>query len=834
VVISNSLGSTNSLGAALTVYALADTQLVQNGGFETGDFTYWDESGNSVFDNVSGDALFVHSGLFGAEFGPVGSPGYISQTVPTTPGGQYLFSFWLDSPDGDGPNELTAVWNGYTVSDQTNLPGFGWTNYQFTVTATGSYSTLELGFRDDTSFLGLDDVSLKPLLNPTGQPVITQQPAAQTIAVAGTAATLTVTATGLPPLTYLWQSNNVSIPNATNSSLTFASVVPANAATYNVIVSNSAGSTASSNDSLIVLTGNVALVTFDDLGSSNIAVPEGYANLTWSNFACVDSLTTAPNPSGYIVGTISQPNVAYNLFGSPATLSSPMPFDFLSATFTAAWNNDLRLEIRGYSTNGLVYDNAFTLSATNPTALNVNCVGVTNMEFISSGGSPVSNYPDSGFEFVMDNASIIASPLPPPTNDTCATAIVVSGDAFTNIQSTIGATSTGDPTPTCVSGFTNGVWYDYTPPDDGWMGVDANGSSYPAALAIYSGACGALTPVACNPAGPVTVTGGTKYFILVGSTGAVDGTLIFHLYFSSPTMGPPLILSSPASITVAAGQSASFSVSAEGAQPLTYFWKRNGATVAATSQGTFTANNVQLSDSGEQYSCVVSNALGTTASAPATLTVNVLGQLVRNGGFETGDFTDWTLFGNTGNTAVNSTFVHGGQYGAELGPVGSLGYLSQTLGTTPGQLYLLSLWLDSPTSLTPNEFSVAWNGTGLFDQLNLGPFGWTNLQFEVTAVSTNSVLEIGFRDDPAFLGLDDISVLPLVTALENPRLSGAQILFDWNAIPGSLYQLQYNTNLLQTNWLALGSVITASNYVMTTSETITSNTPVFYRVVFVP
>ena len=170
VVVSNALNSVTSTGAVFSVYALADTELLQNGGFETGDFSFWNPSGDSGLDTVSTGNLSVHSGLYGAEMGAIGSPGYISQTVPTTPGGAYLLSLWLDSPDGMGPTEFSAAWNGYLLLDETNLSAFGWSNFQFAVTATASDTTVELGCRDDASFLGLDDISLKPLLPLPGRP----------------------------------------------------------------------------------------------------------------------------------------------------------------------------------------------------------------------------------------------------------------------------------------------------------------------------------------------------------------------------------------------------------------------------------------------------------------------------------------------------------------------------------------------------------------------------------------------------------------------------------------------------------------------------------------
>ena len=138
-------------------------------------------------------------------------------------------------------------------------------------------------------------------------------------------------------------------------------------------------------------------------------------------------------------------------------------------------------------------------------------------------------------------------------------------------------------------------------------------------------------------------------------------------------------------------------------------------------------------------------------------------QLVKNGDFESGDFSGWTQSGNTNNVnntkiSSNSAYAHSGIFGAQLGPFGSLGFISQTLSTTPGQTNFLSLWLDSPSGGILNEFQVSWNGTNIFDQTNIAAIGWTNLQFAVVSIGTNAVLQFGFRDDPSFLGLDDISV----------------------------------------------------------------------------
>jgi FecR-like protein len=133
--------------------------LIVNGGFETGDFTGWTRSGNSGFTSVTSSSFYVNSGTFGASLGPVGSDGILSQTLQTTPGKAYIVSFALRS-DGLFTNDFSASWDGQTFFSRVNMPNAGFMPLSFTEVATGSSTTLQLAFRDDPGFLGLDDVSV--------------------------------------------------------------------------------------------------------------------------------------------------------------------------------------------------------------------------------------------------------------------------------------------------------------------------------------------------------------------------------------------------------------------------------------------------------------------------------------------------------------------------------------------------------------------------------------------------------------------------------------------------------------------------------------------------
>jgi hypothetical protein len=225
-------------------------------------------------------------------------------------------------------------------------------------------------------------------------------------------------------------------------------------------------------------------------------------------------------------------------------------------------------------------------------------------------------------------------------------------------------------------------------------------------------------------------------------------------------------------------------------------------------------------------------------------TLQVGQELVQDGGFEAGDFCYWTLSG--GLSAYTNNYVDdgsntysplAGNYVGALGQISTLAYLSQPVPTRAGQLYLISLWLENPSGATPNQFQVQWNTnsaspTVIFNQVNMGRFGWTNLQFIVTASTSNTTLQLGSRNDKDFFALDKVRVTSVPSpAVQVSAMVSGSILLAWTALPGLRYQVQYRTDISQTDWTNLGTVITATRNPMTLTDSIGSDPRRFYRVV---
>ena len=151
--------------------------------------------------------------------------------------------------------------------------------------------------------------------------------------------------------------------------------------------------------------------------------------------------------------------------------------------------------------------------------------------------------------------------------------------------------------------------------------------------------------------------------------------------------------------------------------------------------------------------------------------------LIGNGGFETGDFTCWTVLNQDGNTAVEpNSFTPPGAYAGEwFGALGDAATdpvtgawepstLEQTFSDVPGSRLTFDFYVALDGSVY--SFAAEFDGDTL---LNMGsttpstPAGYTLYSYTLTATGSDTISFV--EEDPlGVIGLDNVSVVdPLPT-----------------------------------------------------------------------
>lgn len=142
--------------------------LLTDCGFENGT-TGWLSGGNTVDTFATAgplEGVAANSGVDFAALGPAGSDGSLSQTISTKVGVEYEISWYLEVASG-APNDFSVTWGGTPIFAQIDLPPTtSYEQYLFREVATAPSTTLSFRFRDDPSYLFLDDTAAKALPEP--------------------------------------------------------------------------------------------------------------------------------------------------------------------------------------------------------------------------------------------------------------------------------------------------------------------------------------------------------------------------------------------------------------------------------------------------------------------------------------------------------------------------------------------------------------------------------------------------------------------------------------------------------------------------------------------
>ena len=484
--------------------------------------------------------------------------------------------------DGSAPFSFQWQFNGRSLAGATNS---SLTLSNVVVANAGSYAVIVQNAAGSVSSLAAALVVNVPVS-------ITAQPQSQN-AVTGSNAVFAVTATGTAPLGYQWLVNGVALPGATNSSLTISNVQLTDAGVYQVVVTNVVSTVTSTN-----------------------------ANLTVNSLPLI---TTAPASQSAVAGT----NVSFFIIalGTP-----PLTFQWqfngnniVGATnFTLSLTNVSAANIGSYS--AVVRNPAGSVPSA-PATLTINfpvnivtqpksqtVVAGTNITFIvtANGTGPL------GYQWLLNGAV-----LPGATNAALA---------LTNVQQTIaGAYQVVVSNVVGAVTSTNANLIVNSPPSI---------TLAPQSQAVPLGSNVTFTVVADGTApltyqwqsNNVVVAGATNVSLTLSNLLATSGgnyTVTVKNAFGSVTtpsavlsvISPVSLTSQPKDLTVVAGKSASFAVTAAGSAPISYQWWFGGQALAGATNASLAIGAAQATNAGV-YFVVVTNLASSVTSSNAALTIN--------------------------------------------------------------------------------------------------------------------------------------------------------------------------------------------------------------------
>ena len=147
---------------------------------------------------------------------------------------------------------------------------------------------------------------------------------------------------------------------------------------------------------------------------------------------------------------------------------------------------------------------------------------------------------------------------------------------------------------------------------------------------------------------------------------------------------------------------------------------------------------------------------------PPSICDSVANNLIKNCGFETGDFSDWTVLNNDGNTEIEGELfyacgVNSGDFSCLMGSQAPCTVEQAITGVPAGTPLTLSFYFAQDTN--PFTFVAKWNTTTL---LNIASSGGPNnnyVKYSYNVVSTgNDTVAFTAQDDIGYVGLDDVSL----------------------------------------------------------------------------
>jgi hypothetical protein len=269
---------------------------------------------------------------------------------------------------------------------------------------------------------------------------------------------------------------------------------------------------------------------------------------------------------------------------------------------------------------------------------------------------------------------------------------------------------------------------------------------------------GATSASYTTPAETTSDSGALFSVVVTNSVGSItsnNATLTVN-----PDPVAPSITGQPASQTIFAGQTATFSVTASGTAPLSYQWQKNGASIGGATSSSYTTPAETMADNGAQFSVVVSNSAGTATSNNAILTVNAVApsitaqpasRTITAGQTATFSVTasgtaplsyQWQKNGVAIGGATSSSYTTPAETTADNGAQFNV-VVSNSGGSATSNAAILTVNAATPGALTPSTTNLTFNNVVIGGNL-LQPVTFTNSGSVNITVSTVTITGAGF------------------------------------------------------------------------------------------
>jgi hypothetical protein len=252
-------------------------------------------------------------------------------------------------------------------------------------------------------------------------------------------------------------------------------------------------------------------------------------------------------------------------------------------------------------------------------------------------------------------------------------------------------------------------------------------------------AIGGATSASYTTPAETTADNGAQFTVVVtNSVGNVTSNAAILTVNPAPVA--PSITAQPASQTITAGQTATFSVTASGTAPLSYQWRKNGTAIGGATTASYTTPAETTADNGAQFTVVVTNVAGNATSNAATLTVNAATPGALTPSTTSLNFNSVNI---GSNLVLGMTFTNSGTVNITISNVTIAGPGFTAVGVsngqiiTPGQVVTLNVtFAPAGTGTVSGSIGVASNasnspatitlsGTGVQPIVHSATLNWT-------------------------------------------------------------------------------------------------------------